>query len=144
MRLNYLTKWIGGIGYAMMTLFTMACNEVPGVNMQQIAHGQQLYETHCSNCHQADGKGLAMLIPPLLNADYIVDSAAQLPCIIQNGMRGPVEVNGSVYNLKMPGNNKLTVEEITAIVQFVQFRFAKQTTLLSKDSIQLMLNNCNN
>ena len=57
-----------------VVVFFAACMEAPNVNMQQVAHGQQLYEIHCTNCHQLDGKGIARIIPPLLNADYIVQN----------------------------------------------------------------------
>ncbi len=121
--------------------FFAACMEAPNVNMQQVAHGQQLYETHCANCHQLDGKGIARIVPPLLNADYIVQNRNLLPQIIRNGMQQPIVVNGVSYQQKMPGNNKLTDEELTALINFVEFRFAKSTQLLSIDSVKLLLKN---
>jgi mono/diheme cytochrome c family protein len=123
-----------------MAIFA-ACMEAPNVNMQQVAHGQQLYETHCSNCHQLDGKGIARIIPPLLNADYITQNRNLLPQIIHNGMQKTIVVNGVNYQQKMPGNNKLTDEELTALINFVEFRFAKSTQLLSLDSVRLLMRN---
>lgn len=120
-------------------VFFAACMEAPNVNMQQVAHGQQLYETHCANCHQLDGKGIARIIPPLLNADYIVQNRNLMPQIIRNGMQQPIVVNGVSYQQKMPGNNELTDEELTALINFVEFRFAKSTQLLSVDSVKLLL-----
>lgn len=112
------------------------------VNMQTVAHGQQLYEANCSNCHQADGKGLAKLIPPLLDADYLTQNRLILPCIIREGMSAPITVNGIMYQQKMPAHHKLSVDEITALVNFVEFRYAKSSSLLSKDSVALLLNAC--
>lgn len=112
------------------------------VNMQTVAHGQQLYETHCSNCHQADGKGLARLIPPLLDADYLALNRADLPCIIRNGMFKQIVVNGVMYQQKMPANTTLSQEEITALVNFVEFRYGKSTALMSADSVQMLLQYC--
>jgi mono/diheme cytochrome c family protein len=120
-------------------VFFAACMEAPNVNMQHVAHGQQLYETHCVNCHQQDGKGIARIVPPLLNADYIVQNRNLLPQIIRNGMHQKIVVNGVMYQQKMPSNNKLTDAELTALVNFVEFRFAKSTQLLSADSVTMLL-----
>ncbi len=123
-----------------VVVFFAACMEAPNVNMQQVAHGQQLYEIHCANCHQLDGKGIARIIPPLLNADYILKNRNLLPKIIRNGMQQRIFINRIIYQQKMPNNNKLTDAEITALVNFVEFRFAKSTQLLSADSVKNLLN----
>jgi cytochrome c551 len=122
-----------------VVVFFAACMEAPNVNMQQVAHGQQLYEIHCANCHQLDGKGIARIVPPLLNADYIVQNRNLLPQIIRNGMQQQIVVNGVNYHQKMPDNNKLTDNELTALINFVEFRFAKSTHLLSVDSVKILL-----
>ncbi len=121
-------------------VLVVACNQtVTPVDMQQVAHGQQLYEKHCANCHQLDGKGLAQIVPPLLNADYIVLNRAELPSIIKHGMHKPITVNGVDFNLKMPANPKLTDIEVRALVNFVEFRYAKSTQLMSADSVKMLL-----
>jgi len=124
----------------LMISFFAACMEAPSVNMQQVAHGQQLYETHCANCHQLDGKGIAHIVPPLLGADYIVQNRNLLPKMIRYGMQQRILVNGITYQQKMPSNGKLTDAELTALVNFVEFRFAKSTQLISADSVKLLLN----
>ncbi|MCC7534438.1 MAG: cytochrome c [Bacteroidia bacterium] len=119
----------------------VSCSEnFTPVDMQKVAHGLQIYETHCANCHQLDGKGLARIVPPLLNADYIVTNRNRLPAIVKYGMSEKIWVNGDHYQLKMPGNPQLTLDEITAIVNFVEFRYAKSTRLMPKDSVALLLN----
>ena len=124
----------------LMISFFAACMEAPSVNMQQVAHGQQLYETHCANCHQLDGKGIAHIVPPLLGADYIIQNRNLLPKMIRYGMQQRILVNGITYQQKMPSNGKLTDVELTALVNFVEFRFAKSTQLLSDDSVKILLN----
>ncbi|MBP9185671.1 MAG: cytochrome c [Bacteroidia bacterium] len=122
-----------------LLFFVVACMETPTVNMQAVAHGQELYETHCANCHQQDGKGLARIVPPLLNADYLTLYRDSLPNIIYHGMHYPIVVNGIMYQQKMPENSKLSMQELTAVINFVEFRFAKLTQLLSIDSVELLL-----
>ena len=38
--------------------------------MKFAVNGKRLYENYCGNCHQADGRGLGKLIPPLRDSDY--------------------------------------------------------------------------
>jgi hypothetical protein len=60
--------------------------------------------------------------------------------MIRYGMQQRIVVNGITYQQKMPSNSKLTDAELTALVNFVEFRFAKSTQLLSADSVKLLLN----
>ena len=125
--------WLVGIGL-------MSCNSsVSPVDMQQVAHGQQLYERYCVNCHQPDGKGLAQIVPPLLNADYLVTHRNRLPGFIKFGTQEAMTVNGVYYQLKMPATPKLSDDELTALVNFVEFRYAKSTKLMPKDSVVRLL-----
>ncbi len=122
-------------------LLVVACKgPISPIDMQQVAHGQQVYEKHCANCHQLDGKGLAQIVPPLLNADYIVSNRAKLPAIVKHGLSEKIMVNGMDYQLKMPGNPTLSDEEVLAVVNFVEFRYAKSTHLMSKDSVMMLMN----
>ena len=41
---------------------------------QYLVEGRTLYLQYCSACHQADGKGLAQLYPPLNGSDYLNDN----------------------------------------------------------------------
>ncbi|MFZ9982300.1 MAG: c-type cytochrome [Cyclobacteriaceae bacterium] len=86
---------------------------------QYMVHGERLYQQHCSNCHQPDGKGFGLLYPPLANADYLKKKKDSIICIIRNGMSGPVTVNGQIYDQAMPGNEKLTDLEIAEILTYI-------------------------
>ena len=56
-------------------------------------------------CHGPDGKGLAMLGPPLVGSEWTTGSASRLAAILLQGMTGPIEVNGKEYipAAAMPG-----------------------------------------
>lgn len=83
--------------------------------------GAQLYQTHCASCHGEQGQGLRRLIPPVAASDYVATHRSYLPCLLRNGMRGPVVVNGIEYNQVMPGHkNDLTDAEITNLLNYVQ------------------------
>ncbi len=106
--------------FLLVMLLCVSCVDEKQLRLSaNLGHGMELYETHCANCHQMDGKGLAKLIPPLLEADYIRTNKDSIQSIIRKGLRGPVKVNGITYNLQMPGNNILTDEEVELITSYV-------------------------
>jgi cytochrome c551 len=86
---------------------------------QYIYQGRRLYLQHCANCHQDDGTGLGRLIPPLKDADYMMESIERTVCIIKNGLEGEITVNGVQYNQPMPANKQLTNIEVAEIVTFL-------------------------
>ncbi|MGB3588239.1 MAG: cytochrome c [Tunicatimonas sp.] len=86
---------------------------------QYMIQGQQLYATHCSNCHQPDGTGLGQLIPPLSQSDYMLESLSRTLCIIKYGLNEEVVVNGKAYDQPMPANERLTNIEIAQITTYI-------------------------
>ncbi len=66
--------------------------------MQQ---GEAFY-AGCATCHGRDGKGVAGLAPALADASWVTGPPEWLGRIILQGMTGPVEVNGEVFDGVMP------------------------------------------
>ncbi|WP_229362750.1 cytochrome c [Flectobacillus sp. BAB-3569] len=55
-----------------VTSLMMACQSQEELKLKQYyIDGQALYKTHCENCHQIDGKGLAGLYPPINGSDFL-------------------------------------------------------------------------
>ncbi len=80
--------------------------------------GQAIYDSVCFACHQPNGEGTAVF-PPLYPNPH-VDDAVYVEDVIRNGRTGEIVVNGVTYNGRMPAQN-LTDEEITAVIDYVQF-----------------------
>lgn len=74
-----------------------SCQETPYVQ------GKRVYEAMCSNCHMSNGSGLAALIPPLAESDYLTQHQEELPCIIRHGLKDTIQVNGQIYSQEMQG-----------------------------------------
>jgi len=83
------------------------------------SQGQVLYDFHCSNCHMTDGVGLKQLIPPLAKADYLKNNQSELACLIKNGIKGPITVNGKVFNTEMAGIKSLNDIQINNIINYI-------------------------
>jgi nitrite reductase (NO-forming) len=86
---------------------------------EQAAAGQTLFAGTCSTCHQADGKGMAGVFPPLAGSDYLRRDHDELIKIVINGLTGPVTVNGQPYNSVMPPMSQLTDDEVANILTYV-------------------------
>jgi cytochrome c551 len=109
---------------------------------QYINNGRVLYEKHCSNCHQSDGRGLARLYPPLKNADFLREDVHRAVCIIKYGIKGEIIVNGDTYNMPMEGISELKDLEIAEIATYILNVFADTVTLVSASDVKNYLDNC--
>jgi len=97
---------------------------------QYLGEGKRLFDLHCANCHQVDGKGLARLYPPLKGSDYLLPNKQKVICGIRYGQKGELMVNGILFNQEMPPNPTITDLEIAEIATYVYTEFA--------DSIQIV------
>ncbi len=86
---------------------------------QQIAAGKALFAGTCSTCHQADGRGLAGVFPPLERSDWIAKDRNRVATVILQGLSGKITVNGQDYDSVMPPMNQLTDDEVANISTYV-------------------------
>jgi nitrite reductase (NO-forming) len=86
---------------------------------QQISAGKSLFAGTCSTCHQADGRGLEGVFPPLAKSDWFAKDRLRVPAAILRGVQGKVTVNGKGYNSVMPPMNQLTDDEVANISTYV-------------------------
>lgn len=114
-------RFVFFIGFS--TLACLGCSEGELHSMRALSSGAKLYRQHCANCHQEDGSGLANLIPPLQQSDYLKANYRLLPCQIRKGLPGGSKVNGKVYRQAMPANARLSDAEIADIYLFVNQKF---------------------
>ncbi|GAB3234727.1 cytochrome c [Algoriphagus aestuariicola] len=87
--------------------------------MKYAVSGKTLYENHCGNCHQFDGRGLAKLIPPLRDADYFKADVHRTVWIIRHGQAGEITVNGEKFDQPMPPNPDLKPLDIAQITTYL-------------------------
>ncbi len=107
-----------------------------------ISEGERLYQTHCANCHMEAGQGLAQLIPPLANADYLLQNYSKLPCIIRKGQNQKIVVNGIVYEQEMPSNFELNIVEITNVINYIGNAWGNNMRIMTTEEVEKALNGC--
>ncbi len=92
---------------------------------KQYAAGRQLFQTYCSGCHGADGKGVKRFAPPLLNSEWVVGNEQRTILILLHGIEGAITVNGHRYDVPeilpvMPAHSTLADSDLANIITYIR------------------------
>ena len=109
---------------------------------QYFVEGQQLYNQHCSNCHQANGDGVGKLFPPIKSSDFMENNFDQVICLMQNGISGEITVNGISFNQPMPGVHRLTNLEVAEIATYIYNTWGHDRGYIDVKSVNKILQTC--
>lgn len=123
-------------------LIFQSCHTRDPKFQQYMVEGERLYMAHCSNCHQKDGSGLGLVYPPLASSDYIISNFDQTICLIKNGTKGEMIVNGKSFNQPMPGIPSLTELEIAEIATFITNSWGAEKGMVEIKTVSKSLNTC--
>lgn len=121
-----------------LCFFISACSS----EKDQFKQGEVLYQTHCQSCHMEDGTGLGANIPPLAVSDYLKERQNKIACIIRNGIKDTITVNGTVYSEQMLGIPQLSEFEITNIINFINHAWGNDYGYVKATDIQQQLKAC--
>jgi len=128
--------------FSLFLLSLISCQTEDEMNRQRyITEGTLVYQKNCANCHQADGKGLAALYPPIAGSDYLANKE-QVICLIKYGMEGPIVVNGKRYNRPMPAQLQLSDLEVAEIVTYIYNEWGGEDSLTSAKEVGPVLQKC--
>ena len=105
-------------------------------------NGKGLYETHCQNCHAADGSGLKNLYPPLTDTSYIKTNRSKLACMIKYGISDTITVGGQVYDNPMPANTHLSDIDVTQILVYIGNSFGNKLGTFDMKEVGAALKEC--
>jgi cytochrome c551 len=111
---------------------------------QYYVQGQALYQLHCSNCHQKKGTGLGLLYPPVNKSDFVDNHFDEVICLMKNGKKGEVFVNGKQYNKPMPGIASLTELEIAEITTYIYNTWDRRRGIVEVKEVAAALSACPN
>ena len=85
---------------------------------ERMTEGSKIYNQACFACHQADGKGLPGVFPPLAGSDFLKADPDRAVAIVIHGLQGEITVNGNKFNSIMtpqPFND----QQIANVLTFV-------------------------
>jgi len=104
--------------------------------------GRNIYQTQCKNCHAENGEGLGALIPPLKEADYLRKNKSQLACIIRNGLKDTIGVNGKTYTSQMSAQIQLAPIEVAEVITYITNSFGNKQGIYHTEKVNSDLGNC--
>jgi len=90
--------------------------------------GAAVYEENCEMCHDVGGVGIPGEAPPLAGNPH-VDDAEYLARVIREGVSGPIEVDGEIYDEEMVDFSELSDSEVAALIDYIQGGFAPATAV---------------
>lgn len=102
---------------------------------RNLPRDEKLYNTFCGTCHQRNGKGVRGRMPPLTDTDWVTGNKERLITVVLNGLQGPLEINGEIYNSVMPSHRFLKDEEIAAILTYVRTSFGNEASPVNADEV---------
>lgn len=109
--------------------------EIPAETADYSA-GEEVYNTVCTACHQADGKGLPGAFPPLAESDYLMADKQRAIKQVINGSEGEIVVNGETFNSVMPPQGEaLTDQQIADVLNYVYHSFGNEGETVTPEEV---------
>lgn len=112
------------------------------LNMIAQNPGASTYQSHCASCHGLKGEGIGKLVPPLANTDWLEANHHQIPCIIQNGIKDSILINGIWYKEEMLPHNDLNAIQIANVTNYIIKTFTEQKKFYLEKEIEDIIKNC--
>jgi mono/diheme cytochrome c family protein len=137
-----MMKQIGYLAFIVVLISIISCQSDEEIKRQRyITEGILIYKINCANCHQANGKGLAALYPPIAGSDYLVNKNSVI-CLIKYGLQGPIVVNGKKYNRPMPAQLQLSALEVAELTTYIYNEWGNETTATDVKVVEPVLEKC--
>ena len=95
--------------------------------------GKQVFTAHCVACHQATGKGLPGVFPPLDGSEWVHGDARTLANILLHGINGEIEVEGVTYKGAMPAFQQLNDAELAAVATYIRSSWSNKSEALQPE-----------
>ena len=102
----------------------------------QITEGKTVYMQTCFVCHQVNGEGIPNQIPPLAQADYLMEDKERSIRIVLQGLTGEIVVNNKKYNGVMLPLNNLSDEEIANVLTYVRNSFGNEGEAITSSEVR--------
>ena len=116
-KLNDLVVWPGKPGASPATAVKPLTKE----QQARFETGRTLFTRVCAACHQASGRGLDGLAPPLLDSEWVLGSPERLVRVVLNGLRGNITVLGRQHTGDMPAfGGALNDEQVSSVLTYLR------------------------
>lgn len=113
-----------------------AVTNLTDAEKKRVKAGEVLFRGACAACHQLDGRGQRGLAPPLRDSEWVTGPESRLIRIALQGVRGPIEVDGSEWSLEMPGQGHLSDDELSKVLSYLRRAFGHEAACVDKAAIK--------
>ncbi len=96
--------------------------------------GRQLFDT-CAACHGFDGRGMQGQAPPLADSPIVTGPQSRAVRVLLQGLQGPIEREGILYDLSMPAAPFARDEEIAALLTYIRRGFGNTAAPVTPDTV---------
>jgi len=109
-------------------------NDVPGETANK-EEGKRLYQQYCVSCHSPKGEGAGDMIPGLSQTEWVTGDPSKLIRVMLEGLSGPIEVKGQMYDQEMPAFHMLTDTQIASILTYIRQDFGNDAGKISTSMV---------
>jgi mono/diheme cytochrome c family protein len=92
--------------------------------------GKAVFAAQCAACHQATGKGLPGVFPPLDGSEWVQGDTRILANILLHGINGEISVAGATYSGAMPAFQQLGDAELAAVASYIRSAWSNKVGAL--------------
>ncbi len=132
-KLNDLVLWPGKTGVATLAAVKPLTRE----QQTRFDNGKTLFTAVCAACHQATGRGLDGLAPPLLDSEWVLGSPERTVRIVLHGVRGPITVLGRVHTGDMPAfGGALDDQQVSSILTYLRREWGHTATPVEPEQVK--------
>ncbi|MDQ3622529.1 MAG: PQQ-dependent sugar dehydrogenase [Verrucomicrobiota bacterium] len=97
--------------------------------------GEKIYAEKCLLCHQAAGQGAPPIFPPLASSDWLTGDGSRAIRAVVEGLSGPIQVNGVVYDNAMPAQ-VLDDQQVADVLTYVSNSWGDQRGAFSASQVR--------
>ena len=127
MKLKLIIKTLMPVHIAMLATLAQGADS---------ANGRLVFDRTCAACHQANGKGMAGLAPPLadtlgplLNSE---DGRRYIAQVMVHGLSGRIVSQGQTFNLAMPIQAELSDTDLSDVANYIAVELNGQIAVTFK------------
>ncbi|HKB55509.1 MAG TPA: cytochrome c [Ramlibacter sp.] len=92
--------------------------------------GKQVFAGNCVACHQATGKGLPGVFPPLDGSEWVAGDQRVVANILLHGIDGEITVAGNTFKGQMPSFQQLGDAELAAVASYVRAQWSNKAAAI--------------
>ena len=105
---------------------TLADLSGPAPGAAGVVDGKNVFVVNCVACHQATGKGLPGVFPPLDGSEWVTGDGRVLVNLLLHGVNGEMEVMGVTYKGAMPAFKQLSDAQLAAVATYVRAEWSNK------------------